>query len=109
MEEGERGRTGLGVEDHVEGVVVVGDHTPEAGEVEVVLDVVLVDLDEELVPLEATEPLDPRLILRRQFVRIGGGFHVHLLLATLVVHPTPFVSLHHKERENRCCCFLCQS
>mmetsp|Transcript_31375 Transcript_31375/g.91963 ORF Transcript_31375/g.91963 Transcript_31375/m.91963 type:complete len:332 (+) Transcript_31375:374-1369(+) len=60
------------VEDHVEGVVVVGDQAVETGEVEGILDVVLVDLAEELVAAEGAEPRDPRSVLvgARHFRRL---------------------------------------
>ncbi|KAI0567555.1 casein kinase 2 beta polypeptide [Gracilaria domingensis] len=70
------------VEDGVERVVVVGDLRGQAGEVEVVVDKVLLDLAEELVALELREPGNPGGVLGGagvdgvaggEAVGVGGG------------------------------------
>eukprot|EP00166_Cyanidium_caldarium_P004045 ctg_411.g201 len=51
------------VQDHVKRVLVVGDLRGEAGEVEVVLDEVFVDLAEKLVAVQGAEPRYPRQVV----------------------------------------------
>jgi hypothetical protein len=94
MEDWMEAGTGLGVEDHVERVVVVGDDTPQAREVEVVLDVVLIYLYKKFVALETAKPLDPGLIFRRELVRVRFRVHLDVLLASLLVgRSSAFASL----------------
>ena len=54
----------LQVEYHVQRLPVLGHLLVESGQVELVLDVVLVHLAEELVAAEAAEPGDPAHLLR---------------------------------------------
>ena len=49
----------LQVEDHVQRLSVVRDLLVQAGQVELVLDVILVNLAEKLISPESTEPRDP--------------------------------------------------
>jgi len=54
----------LQVQDHVQGLPVVGDLLIQPSQVELVLNVVLIHLAEELVPTQPTEPRDPGYLLR---------------------------------------------
>ena len=49
----------LEVEDHVQRLSVVRDLLVQPGQVELVLDVILVNLAEKLISPESTEPRDP--------------------------------------------------
>ena len=51
---------GLQVEDHVQRLPVVRDLLVQSGQVKLVLNVVLVNLAEELIPSQATKPRYPR-------------------------------------------------
>lgn len=53
-------RTRLEIENHVEGLSIVRHLFVEAGQVELVLDVILVDLAEELIAAQAAKPRYPR-------------------------------------------------
>ena len=99
---GWRTRRQLDIEDRVQRVLVVWHLARQPGEVEIVLDVILVDLAEELVPLERAEPLDPGdvvLLLRdvaAGAVRLRDGLRLLLLRALRHgggppgrVHPPP--------------------
>ena len=60
------------------GVLVVIEHLLESVEVEVVGDVLFVDLAEELVVFNSTEPVDPALTLLRA-VAIAVGHPLDLI------------------------------
>ena len=60
------------------GVLVVTEHLLESVEVEVVGDVLFVDLAEELVVFNSTEPVDPALTLLRA-VAIAVGHPLDLI------------------------------
>ena len=70
----------VGVEDQVERVVVVGDLGPEAGEVEVVLDVVLVDLE------------GGGTFLSSFLERISGSGFFYFLISSLSILPSSLPS-----------------
>ena len=55
----------LQVQDHVQGLPVVGDLLIQPSQVELVLNVVLIHLAEELVPTQPTEPRDPGYLLQK--------------------------------------------
>ena len=61
------------VEYHVERVIVIRHERVQAGQIEVVLDVVLVDLHEELVAAEGAEPCYPGGVVRAGGGHGGGG------------------------------------
>ena len=50
---------GLQVEDHVQGLSVVGDLLVEASQVELVLDVILVNFTEKFISPQPAKPRDP--------------------------------------------------
>jgi len=49
----------LQVQDHVQGLAVVGDLLVQSRQIKLVLNVILIDLAEELVPTEPAEPRNP--------------------------------------------------
>ena len=79
----------VGVEDQVERVVVVGDLGPEAGEVEVVLDVVLVDLEGERV---WTFFLGGGTLFSSFHERISGSGFFYFLISSLSILPSSLPS-----------------
>ena len=78
---------GVGVEDQVEGVVVVGDLGAEAGEVEVVLDVVLVDL------FWVSGGGKLKIFFERVFFFLSGNFRGFFLFSFLSRAHSSFFSL----------------